>query len=458
MLQRRKKKGGGAAGKKLNALSKAARKAAVAKKLSKMTKKEKEQYRKGKRNSDSESEFSYRSYVSDGGTRHVARRRRHEDGTYSDEHSYHSSQDEDGEARRRRRRRDREHGADSAHSYYSVVSEGGTRTVRRRRKREDGTYSDSEAFNSDKAGTDSEGGRKGEDDGDYGLDRDDKNSEGESEDSDVSVYSEVSEGGTRHQMQRKRIRDADGNIVGYGEPEPHKPKKKTSNIGDVGSDRDKNEALGSLNQKRDGELLREVTTDSLKGLREDGEDLIPPNIDWPGRDAAEQEQKILQETEEHIPSDFSDATTEDDIDLSKLTPAQRRQYLAEKERRRKEREKRRREKYGDSYDEIMKKKNAKKHEELSKKLAEKEAEDKARKEAEERQGNGRDRMGSRRWSNASSLRGGGGRPKSMVTYDKAPPRGLSDTGAVDKREIGLAHDEYVIHFVIENNLEISVCY
>ncbi|WAR25255.1 hypothetical protein MAR_010959 [Mya arenaria] len=78
----------------------------------------------------------------------------------------------------------------------------------------------------------------------------------------------------------------------------------------------------------------------------------------PGRDAAEQEQKILQETEEHIPSDFSDATTEDDIDLSKLTPAQRRQYLAEKERRRKEREKRRREKYGDSYDEIMKKKNA----------------------------------------------------------------------------------------------------
>ncbi|WAR25228.1 hypothetical protein MAR_010958 [Mya arenaria] len=231
---KRKKKGGGAAGKKLNALSKAARKAAVAKKLSKMTKKEKEQYRKGKRNSDSESEFSYRSYVSDGGTRHVARRRRHEDGTYSDEHSYHSSQDEDGEARRRRRRRDREHGADSAHSYYSVVSEGGTRTVRRRRKREDGTYSDSEAFNSDKAGTDSEGGRKGEDDGDYGLDRDDKNSEGESEDSDVSVYSEVSEGGTRHQMQRKRIRDADGNIVGYGEPEPHKPKKKTSNIGDVG--------------------------------------------------------------------------------------------------------------------------------------------------------------------------------------------------------------------------------
>ena len=76
-----------------------------------------------------------------------------------------------------------------------------------------------------------------------------------------------------------------------------------------------------------------------------------------GQEAADTEQKILEE-DAHIPSDFSDATTEDDIDLSKLTPAQRRQYLAEKERRRKEREKRRREKYGDKYDEIMKKKNA----------------------------------------------------------------------------------------------------
>ncbi|KAH3820051.1 hypothetical protein DPMN_121795 [Dreissena polymorpha] len=57
-----------------------------------MTKGEKEQYRKGKRDPDSESEFSYRSYVSDGGTRHVARKRKREDGTYSAEHSYHSSQ------------------------------------------------------------------------------------------------------------------------------------------------------------------------------------------------------------------------------------------------------------------------------------------------------------------------------------------------------------------------------
>lgn len=68
------------------------------------------------------------------------------------------------------------------------------------------------------------------------------------------------------------------------------------------------------------------------------------------------EQKIIDE-DARCPSDFSDATTVDDIDLSKLTPAQRRQYLAMKEKKAKEREKRRREKYGDKYDEIMKKKN-----------------------------------------------------------------------------------------------------
>ena len=76
-----------------------------------------------------------------------------------------------------------------------------------------------------------------------------------------------------------------------------------------------------------------------------------------GEPAENLEQKILEE-ENRIPSDFSDATTEDDVDLSKLNPAQRRQYLAQKEKKRKEREKRRREKYGDKYDEIMKKKMA----------------------------------------------------------------------------------------------------
>ncbi|KAH3820049.1 hypothetical protein DPMN_121793 [Dreissena polymorpha] len=46
--------------------------------------------------------------------------------------------------------------------------------------------------------------------------------------------------------------------------------------------RDKNEALTSLQQKRNGELLREATTDSLSNLRQEGETLVPPNPEWPG--------------------------------------------------------------------------------------------------------------------------------------------------------------------------------
>ena len=69
-----------------------AKKAKEKEKKAKMTKEQKENYKKGKRNPDSDSEYSYRSFVSDGGTRHVKRRRKRDDGTYSDEHSYHSSQ------------------------------------------------------------------------------------------------------------------------------------------------------------------------------------------------------------------------------------------------------------------------------------------------------------------------------------------------------------------------------
>ena len=34
--------------------------------------------------------------------------------------------------------------------------------------------------------------------------------------------------------------------------------------------------------KRDGELLREATTDSLSKLREDGEPLLENQQEWPG--------------------------------------------------------------------------------------------------------------------------------------------------------------------------------
>ena len=40
-------------------------------------------------------------------------------------------------------------------------------------------------------------------------------------DSDHSYYSEVSEGGTRRTMRRKRIRDKDGKVIGHGAPEEY---------------------------------------------------------------------------------------------------------------------------------------------------------------------------------------------------------------------------------------------
>ena len=142
----------------------------------------------------------------------------------SAEESYHSSQDEDGEARRRRRRRDREHGDDSDHSYYSVVSAGGTRHVRRRKRHEDGTYSRSESFRS-KAGSEGDEGF-----GEDGLRADGSADGSEYElESDVSTFSEISEGGTRYKLQKKRIRDADGNVIGYGDPKPA-VKKKDSDL------------------------------------------------------------------------------------------------------------------------------------------------------------------------------------------------------------------------------------
>ena len=121
--------------------------------------------KRGERNADSESEYSYKSFVSAGGTRHVTRRRKRADGTYSAAHSYHSSKDAEGRARRKKRRQQREvaykkemdarfkkgkRNADSAsdYSYKSFVSAGGTRHVTRRRKRGDGTYSAAHSYHS----------------------------------------------------------------------------------------------------------------------------------------------------------------------------------------------------------------------------------------------------------------------------------------------------------------------
>ena len=45
--------------------------------------------------------------------------------------------------------------------------------------------------------------------------------------------------------------------------------------------RDRKEAMDSLEMKRNGEVLRESTMDSLGGLREAGENIIG-NKEWPG--------------------------------------------------------------------------------------------------------------------------------------------------------------------------------
>lgn len=187
------------------------------------TAEERQRRKQGGREAGSDSDYSYRSVISAGGTRHVHRRRKHADGTYSDSESYHSDQDADGQARRRRRRRDREH-QNSAHSYYSVVSDGGTRHVKRKKKNADGTYGDSESYHSEdsmKAGGGlAEKERKKKEKAEKEKEQRKKlRKERHGSGSDHSYFSEVSDGGTRHVKRKKKIKDAHGNVIGYGDAE-----------------------------------------------------------------------------------------------------------------------------------------------------------------------------------------------------------------------------------------------
>ncbi|KAL3310740.1 hypothetical protein Ciccas_010692 [Cichlidogyrus casuarinus] len=155
--------------------------------------------KRGKRDVNSESDYSYKSVYSAGGTRHVRRKKKNQDGTYQDSESYHSDQDEEGMARRRARRRQRKHGPDSANSYYSVVSAGGTRHVRRKKRNPDGTYGDSESYHSDdslifnKAAKALNAERKA---------KQQKSKQYGGEDSEHSYYSDYSVGGTRKVNRR----------------------------------------------------------------------------------------------------------------------------------------------------------------------------------------------------------------------------------------------------------------
>ncbi|XP_052065786.1 uncharacterized protein LOC127705470 isoform X1 [Mytilus californianus] len=190
------------------------------------TAEERKKRKQGGRDAGSDSDYSYRSVVSAGGTRHVRRRRKHADGTYSDSESYHSDADPEGAARRRRRRREREH-QNSAHSYYSVTSEGGTRTVRRKKKNADGTYGDSESYHSEDSHK--EGGglaerkkkQKEKTEREEAEKRRKARKERHGSGSDHSYFSETSEGGTRTLKRKKKIRDEHGNVIGYGDVEAY---------------------------------------------------------------------------------------------------------------------------------------------------------------------------------------------------------------------------------------------
>lgn len=279
------------------------------------TPEERRRRKAGNRDPDSGgSAYSYRSVVSAGGTRHVRRRRKREDGTYSDSASYHSSQDEEGQARRRRRRRERKHGPDSANSYYSVVSEGGTRHVKRRRKRGDGTYSRSVSYHSSDSGK--EGGRL--------ADKKKKKRREHGPDSDYSYESEVSAGGTRTRKRKKKIRDAKGNVIGYGSSESY-----TS---------DDESVYTTVSDGKGGKIRVKKEKPGRGGKGGKG-----------GAGKGGKGKKKLEPV-------FSDCTTDDDdVDLENMTEEEKKAYFKAKAERAAAREKRRREKYGDKYDEMMSK-------------------------------------------------------------------------------------------------------
>ena len=246
-------------------------------KPSAMTEEELLQFKTGKRMSESDSEFSYRSVYSEGGTRTVRRRRRLSDGKYSDSESYDSEKDVAGKDRRLKRRdvrekervkeeqREKEATAkkekalagdrkemNSAASFYSYVSDGGTRHVKKKgRQREDGTFSDDESMAGDYKYDKTKKKRAIKDykkkkpaepieetkkkmPGQGGAELTPRTStkaihttpvvggegeDGEDSDKAYSIHSEVSEGGTRRVFKKKKILDEQGNVIGYGQKE-----------------------------------------------------------------------------------------------------------------------------------------------------------------------------------------------------------------------------------------------
>ncbi|GFO14407.1 hypothetical protein PoB_004091200 [Plakobranchus ocellatus] len=149
--------------------------------------------------------------------------------------------------------------------------------------------------------------------------------------------------------------------------------------------------------------------------------------------------------EDGVPSDFSDESLSDDenVDLSKMTEEEREAYFAERERKRQLIEERRRATYGDKYDEVMKKKKAKKEAEAARK-----AEEQAREEERRLQEEAFNKAEEERKRKMSLLRAkdvnikSKEKPKSMVTYDKGPPRWPQDKekSELNKENVNLSHE------------------
>ncbi|XP_012945585.1 trichohyalin, partial [Aplysia californica] len=139
-----------------------------------------------------------------------------------------------------------------------------------------------------------------------------------------------------------------------------------------------------------------------------------------------------------VPSEFSDDSLSDDanVDFSQMTEEEKAAYLADREKRRKEIEERRRAKYGDKYDEIMKKKQAKKEAEIEKAKAEEADAERQKEEAQRQIEEERKRRMSTLKTTAASLKTKE-KPKSMVTYDKGPPRWPQDKERSDLRKDSL---------------------
>ncbi|CAG2254687.1 unnamed protein product [Mytilus edulis] len=318
------------------------------------TAEERKKRKQGGRDAGSDSDYSYRSVVSAGGTRHVRRRRKHADGTYSDSESYHSDKDPEGAARRRRRRREREH-QNSAHSYYSVTSEGGTRTVRRKKKNADGTYGDSESYHSEDSHK--EGGglaerkkkQKEKTEREEAEKRRKARKERHGSGSDHSYFSETSQGGTRTVKRKKKIKDEHGNVIGYGDAESYHS--------------DNESVYTEVSDGKGGKIKVKKENPKKAGAK--------------GRQRYPGLKKKKQKDPNAVFSDSDCTTDSDDVDLENMTEEEKKPILKGKAERAAAREARRREKYGDKYDEMMSK-----HAEFKEQKAEEKKKEQIKKEKE----------------------------------------------------------------------------